>query len=546
MRAMLVLLLVTGISFWLRLYHLDTLPKILNRDEAALAYNAVLLGQTGSDEWGKPWPVALQSFGDYKLPGYVMILVAFFRFLPTEDWVVRLPAAIAGTSLIPVSYWLARKWRYSQSAALTLALMIAATPVFFFFSRIAFEAMVALILWVSLIGLIIANSSPHRFRWWVDLVAIVIAAAAVFTYNTPLLLLPFLLISLPLLRGITQWKKWIGLLIGLTVVFVATALTLLPLTSQKSGITFFSDETTMVQAIEYRQSLPAAWQSVVGSKYVYIGGLVLRNIAASFSPSFLVTNGGAHPWHTVPHFGHLGWVVYLLGLLGFGVLVFTISKQITAAFKTKKTGVNQLAQLIAAVSSKQSILLFWLMTSLAPAVITVDAPHATRSLPFFFWWLVVALEGGLALHQWLSKKAVKNPKLKKAYRLFWPTILLVIAAEFSWYTLNYFTSYYYQQPTDLKVGFDQAIRQAAAEYPEVPIAVVDDGGFLYISAAWYLDMPANEYFETIIRQQPNSIGFRYGEQLGQFHFIAQPQDQAKTNEPVLLNWNDNQWHVVTY
>lgn len=546
MRTLVILLLVTALSLWLRLYDLNILPKILNRDEAALAYNAVLLSETGKDEWGRSWPIALQSFGDYKLPGYVLTLVGLFSFLPTEDWVVRLPAVIAGTSLIPLSYWLARKWQYSQSSALILALMVATTPVFFFFSRIAFEAMVALSLWVGLIGLIIANSPPHRFRWWVDGLVILITIAAVFTYNTPLLLLPFLLLSVPLLRGITVWKHWIGLLTGLTAVFVLTALTLLPLTSQKSGITLFSDETTQVKAIEYRQSLPPAWQSVVGSKYVYIGGLVLQNIVASFSPTFLVTNGGAHPWHTVPHFGHLGWVVYGLGVIGFASLIFKTVSSFKHLLKLTQSDRLQLKKLSNAVTSKESILLLWLITSLAPAVITVDAPHATRSLPFFFWWLVTALEGGLVLHQWLGKKAERNTTFKRARRTFWPAVLLVIAAEFSWYTLNYFTSYYYQQPTDLKVGFDQAIRQAATEYPDTPIAVVDDGGFLYISTAWYLDMPAAEYFDTVVRQQPNTIGFRYGEQLGQFHFIAQPQDQAKTLEPILLNWSDNQWRILTY
>ncbi|KKU82941.1 MAG: hypothetical protein UY10_C0019G0001, partial [Microgenomates group bacterium GW2011_GWA2_47_8] len=57
-----------------RIWQLGILPLALNRDEAALAYNAVLLAETGKDEWGRSWPLALQSFGDFKLIGYPAVL----------------------------------------------------------------------------------------------------------------------------------------------------------------------------------------------------------------------------------------------------------------------------------------------------------------------------------------------------------------------------------------------------------------------------------------------------------------------------------------
>ena len=65
-----ILLLAIVVRFWA----LGSLPVILNRDEAALGYNALLLVQQGVDEWGRQWPITLTSFGDYKLVGYVLLL----------------------------------------------------------------------------------------------------------------------------------------------------------------------------------------------------------------------------------------------------------------------------------------------------------------------------------------------------------------------------------------------------------------------------------------------------------------------------------------
>jgi len=125
-----VLLFVVLVGLAVRVVQIDTLPKILNRDEAALAYNAYLLKETGQDEWGKSWPLALESFGDFKLPGYVWLLVGTFSLFGLSDGVVRLPAVVAGTALIPLSYFLSRQLRFSQRQALGLAIIVCFSPIF--------------------------------------------------------------------------------------------------------------------------------------------------------------------------------------------------------------------------------------------------------------------------------------------------------------------------------------------------------------------------------------------------------------------------------
>jgi hypothetical protein len=540
-----ILLCITIASFALRLYNVNQLPQILNRDEAALAYNAILLQKTGTDEWGKFWPLALESFGDYKLPGYVWALVILFKYLPEQDWVVRLPAIIAGSSLIPITYFIAQNWKLKNEQKWFATVSAAVTPVFFFYSRIAFEALLALSLWTLLFGLILWKPTKKYLAIVGDILVILLALLASFTYNTPFLLLPFLIVVIPLIRGVKNWKRWTGLCASLLVVFASAAFVLLPLTSQKSGITLFSDETTLTEFISYRESLSPVPQIVLGSKYSYLGGIMLKNFAASFAPNFMVFKGGIHPWHSLPNAGNLLLISYLLGLLGLGSILIELGK-LSKSFLKKKN----LKAFLNILESRQFILLFLVVSSLAPSVITVDAPHTTRSLAFLFWWMFVSVEGLVKLSELLkgvvSSLKKTSRKKKRVAPLLLAISMLLLLAEFGFFTYKYFVSYPKNQPAALQVGFDKILLEVEENYPDKEIAVVDGGGYLYIVAAWYLHLSPDEFFSSIVKQQPDQIGFRYGEKVARYHFIADPTDRKKTGETVLLNWDENTWSIESF
>ena len=58
----------------------------------------------------------------------------------------------------------------------------------------------------------------------------------------------------------------------------------------------------------------------------------------------------------------------------------------------------------------------------------------------------------------------------------------------------------------------------------------------------YLKIPPQTFFDTTIKQLPDRIGFRYGEQLKNYHFIMNREDKSET-EQVLLNWNGENWTI---
>lgn len=508
--------LIIGLAFALRFWQVGQLPASLNRDEAAVAYNAYLLKDTGKDEWNRSWPLALESFGDYKLPGYSVALIPFFKLFGLSDWVVRFPSVIAGTALVGLVYWLGKKLKFTDQQALLGSLLVAVAPVFVFYSRMAFEANLGLSYFVG--ALLVLMCLKDQARWWHYPVLAILLLLAVLTYNTPLLLLPFVMVWVGLTDDWRQRARLITTEAILGVIFLFGVLALLPVAAQKSGITIFTDETIWSQWTAFRHSLPTIWQPLLGHRYLYYLGLMAKNFLNSFSLNFLVLRGGAHPWHSLPATGHLAMVTYALGLVGLGktaMRVWLARKKISKA--------------------RQELgLLVLLVASLVPAIITVDAPHATRSLLFFVLFHIFAVVGTV----WVIKTFFTN-KLATV----WTVLVLLVVGEGMLHAYQLFGLYPSQQAV-FQPGFAQTIQQVEREHPTEAVAVVDSAGYLYVMTAWYLKMPPTVYFATNVRQLPDPIGFRYGERVSHYHFIARPEDRL-AGERVLVQWSsqDETWQT---
>jgi 4-amino-4-deoxy-L-arabinose transferase-like glycosyltransferase len=497
-----ILAAIILIGFIIRFFNVSTLPQILNRDEAALAYNGLLISQTAKDEFGKSWPLTLESFGDYKLPGYPYTLAILFKILPINDLTVRLPSVIAGTFLILISFFLAKNFKFTNNQSLFFSFLIALSPIFIFYSRIAFEANVALCLFVGAITLLTLPKHNLKTDLWAGFF---IFLATVF-YNTPLLLLPFLILALIISRGIKKPQDWLPISSLLTFIFIIMFIGLASISSQKSGITIFSDETIWSESVLHYNNYQGISQKIWGNKVIFYITKIWPRLFESFSMHFLVSGGGTHPWHNLPTHAHLYYTSYFISLIGVLLLI--------------KKSLEKKAHLF---------ILIMLISSLAPSVITVDSPHATRSLLFIYLLTFCGL---------YVLKVIK----KKHYKKILATLVLLIILEASRYLYLYFGKYPTTQPVSLKTGYQKVIKQVNKNYPDKNIAVIDPSGFQYILTAWYLQTPSEQFFSTIVKQLPDKIGFKYGQQLTNYHFIAQPADRDES-ETILVEWINNQWQV---
>lgn len=522
--------LLIGASIFFRGYLLSFLPGLLNRDEAALAYNAFSLKTTGLDEWGRTWPLALQSFGDYKLIGYPAVLVGFFQIFKVHDWTVRLPSMLAGIGIIVLSFMIGRKL-FTQKLAWFFTGLVATAPVFLFYSRSAWEANLGLfyVLWACYLLFFHQQKMISVKR---TLIAFALTIAAVLTYNTPLILMPLIVLVVPLFTDHQYIKRSIVVVLGILAICLSVYLFLRPVFVQKSSITVFTDPTIYAQWIDYRQTLSPQSQAILGNRYLFLSNVILKNFFLSFSPKFLVTQGGAHPWHSLPGWGHLYWSVAILAIAEFYFLLGSLLADFLRLMKKKSYWLEFRQNF-----KKDYIWLYLAFVSLLPAVVTVDAPHATRSLLFFWVLTLLAVRGVRRLSEFVSKQLKKQLYLD----LLPLMVLLLIAFSFSQYFEQYFKNYPLQATEIFQTNFAEVVAWIEATHPDKPVAVVDPSGYQYILLAWYLKIDPGYYLANNIRQNPNGIGLRYGEKVGRYHFIVQEKD-AIAEEKIILIWDTSKKH----
>ena len=147
-RTVLLLVVCILLGGFLRVVKFPAVPGGLNRDETALGYNAFSLLKTGKDEWGKQWPIVFRSFGDYKLAGYIYTLVPSVALFGLNAFSVRLPSLVAGIMLIPVAYLFTVSCMHSKRVGVFAAGIQAIVPWALHYSKVAFEANLALMLFV--------------------------------------------------------------------------------------------------------------------------------------------------------------------------------------------------------------------------------------------------------------------------------------------------------------------------------------------------------------------------------------------------------------
>lgn len=125
LKYLLVILFVIGV--FLRFYKLGFVPNGLVRDEISSGYNSWLISKTGKDEWGEALPLHLRAFGEWKLPGYIYLLIPFVRLIGLNALGVRLLSTLAGVGSIFIWY---RLWSEKEDK---LTGMISALLILFSF-----------------------------------------------------------------------------------------------------------------------------------------------------------------------------------------------------------------------------------------------------------------------------------------------------------------------------------------------------------------------------------------------------------------------------
>jgi len=434
-------LIILTLAALLRFYHLGLHPPSLNLDEVAIGYNAYSIIKTGQDEYGQFLPVAFRSHDDYKAPLYIYLTSPLVGLLGLNPFSVRLISALSGTLTIVVAYFLAKKIDSRYPFPLLSAGLLAISPWHIQFSRMAYEANLALLLFSS--ATLFFLKGLDKPRWWP--LSSSLYALSLWSYHSTKLILPLFVLSLIFLYH-KKIRSHISMALISTTIFLVLSLPVIIFSFTPQGRLRFEGTSIFNQTnlIDQNRSYRPALADQVNSRQLAVfhhpvfsaTTLVTNNYFKHFAFAFLFDGQTEPPINHTPNVG-----LFYLWQLPFLIL--------------------GLASFIKNTKPTIRLLIIWLLMAPLPAALTWDTPSSTRTnlmiLPLIFF---VAWGISLGLKQFSST-------------------LLRTALGFmvSFFVLHFWHHYYFVSPLKFaqswQYGYDQAVDYTLAhqdEYDQIIIS----------------------------------------------------------------------------
>jgi len=515
MKAKIIFLLaIVVVAAVLRLWQLGQVPNSLDWDEVSLGYNAYSIMRTGKDEYGKSFPIVLESFGDYKPALYTYLIIPFLPIFGLTPVAVRLPSALFGILAVLFTYLLvkelfkndigspirsgmtteslgmAKETKIIEILALLAALLLAISPWSIQFSRVAFESNVGVAL--NLAGVVFFLKGLKKPVWFS--LSAVFFALSLYVYQSEKVFVPLLLL---ILVGI-HWKKFFscfqcttktidrdqgsgirnqGFIIFAVAIFILIALPMTWYTfvnknglARAEGVSFLSNTSQLLQQQHIFIQADRQRGDIVGllldNHYVVYAKKIVQNYLSHYDLNWWFITGDLINRHHAPEMGllYLADVPFLFA--GFYFLffsnVFTSDKRI------------------------KLFLLFWFLAAPVPASITNDVPHAVRTenfLPMFQLFTSLGIVGTFLFLQ-------KNPGLRiRAQGItygFYILFFLFYVFNFLYYLNQYFiqTNYFYAK--DWIYGYQQLIDYLKPLQSQYNRIIVSDKDYLSQSYIFFL------------------------------------------------------------
>lgn len=494
------LLLIVILTFLIRFIGLSSLPPALNRDEAAIGWNAYSILTTAHDEHGQYLPLAFKSIGDYKMPLYIYASTIPIKLFGLNDFSIRFWSALAGIVSVIAIYYIVLELTKKKTLAIITAMLLALNPWAIFYSRVGFEANLALAFFLTgLYCLLRGLKKPVWFGGGLSLFLL-----AFLTYSASLIFIPMiLLVFLIIYRSSLKPRHFIFLII-FTILSLTIFKSLWSISAQKANITVFSDPTIINQYNQTRTRifnqnpiLAKTWWN----KQVFFFRLITQNYFKSFSPKFLFTVGGHHPWHRVPGVGNFYYLEIALALIGLVWLYKQKNKQL------------------------KILLIAWLLLAPLPSAITVDAPHSTRSLHLLPVVLILSAFGLLAILKRLTQ-------IKKTRVMFLLISLYLI--NLVYFSYQYIMIYPQQFPGSIPLGLKQLIINHQPT-GKIYFFGIHDSNYLY--SLIYLNTDPQQFQQTSRWTAPDLINLTNVYQFGQINIVNYADD---IKDPDYVFWPTNQ------
>ena len=496
-----ILISVLILAAVLRFYRLGEFPTGLNADEAALGYNSYSLLLTGKDEHGHPWPVNLESFGDFKPAGYAYLLIPFIKVFGLTEFAVRLPSAIFGVLAVLFIYLLIKELTSSEVWACLGALLLAISPWHLHFSRGAWEVNVATTL--ILIGTWCFVKWLKNKKLIYLLLFTINFSLSAYTYQSARIIAPLMVLGLATIyfRDLIKYPKQVisnFLLLLLLLLPLAKSVVTSDAGSRLSGVGLLADEGPLNRVKEFRGHHPSypLVNRLLHNRPVIYSIQFIKNYFDHFNGNFLFVNGDIIERNRVPETG----LFYLTDFAFLTLGAFYLFKFQTSNFK---------------------LVWLWLFISPIASALTFQTPHALRAQNMVIPMTIVISSG---VHYLISKSKV---------------LLLLLFTIYSWQFARYLHQYYihYPQtyPSAWEYGFKELVSYVQSVQDEYKqIWITDKYDQPYILFLFYSRYPPQKFQNNHVLTLRDRFNFSTVRDYDKYHFESTPWEKVRDVHSTLI------------
>lgn len=476
-----ILVLILFLGSALRLWELGNTPVSPDWDEASLAYNAYSLLETGKDEYGESYPPVLRSFDDYKPAVYAYLAIPAIKLFGLSTFAVRLPSAVFGIVAILAFYYLIKELfattvatrKYGEVAALVSAFLLAISPWHLQFSRAAFESNIGLTINI-LVALFFIKGLKKP---WLMLLSAFFAGLNFSVYQSERVFTPLLLIALASIYYKEFLKLPKKILVGALFISI---LTILPLGAYIYGhphaldrvqSTSMFNQTDILKGNILRYSDDKENNDYLGQLFDNRRMIFVKEIAAGYIAHFdlnwlFITGDMDNNRHHAPRMG-------LLYLFTLPFLLIGIYKLLFGKFNKRV----------------KYVIFCWFLIAPIPASITLDVPHAVRTLNMLPAYILFTTIGLLAVYTRLTQ-------YKKILILFLLGLGFAGVINFSYFLNQYYVQQNYFHAYDWQYGYEETVKELEAtkgKYKKIIVSNVQPMDQSYIFFLFYLKYPPSSF-----------------------------------------------------
>lgn len=495
------LFVIIVLALFLRVYKLSEIPASLSPDEVALGYTAYSFLKTGADTNGNFFPITYSVFGGaWTLLGYPLVTILSVAVFGLTEFSTRLPSAIAGVVGTILIYNISKLF-FNRNVGLISAAFFALSPWNIYFSRMAYEANLALVFF--LVGILFLSKYLfQKEKSWHILFSALFFAATLLTYYSYFIFLPLFIFTL----FVVYFKKFPKNVIGIfsIIIFLLAFISIFSAThkssiEEASSLGIFNDKNIIYNRAEIFRTDGAndsmLFKRAIFNKYMAVAYQFFQNYVNTFSPTFLFDKGGNKLVNDMGYFGKL----YLIDAL------FIFVGAITLSFKRIKT---------------YPILLAWLIIGPISSSVTRDAPSSTRLYLLMPLFTLVSGFGAYHIFRYFFRT-----KLKIIFTIILSAAFLINVAYF---IDLYYWHFNYQRVRFLNYGYKEAVlltnrHQADKIYMRGP------ENFPFIYFLFYNKYDPNKFRSEVKYYTPTSEGFRFVKSFGRYNFVDRI-DYSNTNK----------------